>query len=270
MMKTTKTFVKLLCALLAVCLCFAGCSAPAAPDDAAAGDLENIQAKGTLVVGVTDYAPMDYQLEDGSWAGFDADFARAIAEKLGVEAQFIEIEWNNRFYELSSGAIDCIWNGMTITEEALANASVTDAYVVNAQVVVMSADRLADYADADSLAGLAFAVEAGSAGEEALADIGIAENVTALLTQADALMEVAAGAADACVIDITMANAMTGAGTSYAGLGYALALTSEEYGIAFRTGSDVTAVVNDLIAQMRADGSLQALADAYQLTLAGA
>ena len=85
----------------------------------------------------------------------------------------------------------------------------------------------------------------------------------------DALMEVNSGAADACIIDITMAKAMTGEGTSYAELGYSVSLTSEEYGIAFRQGSDLTAKVNELMAAMKADGTLQALADKYSLTLAG-
>ena len=82
-------------------------------------------------------------------------------------------------------------------------------------------------------------------------------------------MEVAAGTSDACVIDITMANAMTGEGTSYADLGYSLSLTSEEYGVAFRKESDVTAKFNEFMAKCISDGSLQALAEKYNLTLAG-
>ena len=232
-----------------------------------ASDLQSIQQKGTLIVGITDYEPMDYRGEDGEWTGFDAEFARAVAAELGVEAQFVEIEWDNKFYELESGAIDCIWNGMTITDEALANASVSDAYVVNAQVVVMEKARLEQYPDTASLAGLTFAVEAGSAGEAALQEAGL-DTYTAVSTQADALMEVASGSADACVLDITMAQAMTGEGTSYALLDYQLKMTSEEYGISFRKGSDLTAKVNDLMAQMRQDGRLQSLAEKYGLTLA--
>ena len=259
-MKTVKRIVCLLTALLlAVSLCACGKSA--------GGDLDKIKKTGKMIVGITDYEPMDYLDENGEWTGFDAEFARAMAEKLGAEAEFIEIDWDNKFFELDSGAIDCIWNGMTITTEATANADVSDAYVVNAQVVVMAKDKLADYADADSLAGLDFAVEAGSAGAEALDGVGITD-YTAVDTQSTALMEVASGSSDACVIDITMANAMTGEGTSYADLGYSVSLTSEEYGIAFRKGSDLTAKVNELMAAMKADGSLQALADKYGLTLA--
>lgn len=262
-MKRRKNFFKLLAALMALAMCL-GLSACG---QKGSSDLAAIQAKGTLVVGITDYEPMDYRGEDGEWTGFDAEFARLVAEKLGVKAEFIEIEWDNKFFELESGAIDCIWNGMTISQEVIANASVSDPYVINAQVVVMNAAKLADYPDADSLQGLQFSAENGSAGAEALEAIGITD-YTAVLTQGDALMEVASGSADACVIDITMANAMTGEGTSYADFGYALELTSEEYGIGFRKGSDMTETVNELMQQLREEGALQQLADTYQLTLA--
>lgn len=229
-------------------------------------DVAMIQEKGTLVVGITNYAPMDYPDENGEWTGFDAEFARLAAESLGVEIEFIEIDWDNKFLELDSRNIDCVWNGMTITDEALANASVSNAYVKNAQVVVMANDALASYATVESLAELTFAAETGSAGAKALEAEGL--EYTGVLTQADALQEVKSGAADACVIDITMANAMTGEGTSYADLGYSLELTTEEYGIACRQGSDLTGFLNDLMETLKADGTLQGLADKYELTLA--
>lgn len=230
------------------------------------GDLKYIKDKGTLVVGITDYAPMDFKDENGEWTGFDAEFARLAGEKLGVEVEFIEIDWDNKFFELDAKSIDCIWNGMTITTEAKENASVSNAYVKNAQVVVMKSADLATYATAESLATLEFAVEAGSAGEEAAKENSL--DYTAVLTQADALKEVKSGAADACIIDITMADAMTGEGTSYDNLGYSLELTSEEYGIACRKDSNLTAAINDIMAELKADGTLQGLAEKYELTLA--
>ena len=130
----------------------------------------------------------------------------------------------------------------------------------------MKNDIIANYPDAASLADLTFAVENGSAGQTAAQDIGI-KNIVALQDQAAALMEVAAGTADACVIDITMAYAMTGEGTSYADLGIGLTLTSEQYGIGFRKGSDLTAKVNELMKKYMEDGTLDALAEKYELTL---
>lgn len=260
-----KLFALILAALMLFTM--AACGGTADNETAAAdSDLAYIKDKGTLIVGITDYAPMDFKDENGEWTGFDAEFARLAGESLGVAVEFIEIDWDNKFLELKGKTIDCIWNGMTITDEALANAAVSNPYVKNAQVVVMAADKLADYATVESLADLQFAAEAGSAGEAAINENGL--NCTSVLTQADALQEVKSGAADACVIDITMANAMTGEGTSYAGLGYSLELTTEEYGIACRQGSDLADALNDIMANLKADGTLQGLAEKYELTLA--
>lgn len=260
-----KLFALILAALMLFTM--AACGGTADNETTAAdSDLAYIKDKGTLIVGITDYAPMDFKDENGEWTGFDAEFARLAGESLGVAVEFIEIDWDNKFLELKGKTIDCIWNGMTITDEALANAAVSNPYVKNAQVVVMATDKLADYATVESLADLQFAAEAGSAGEAAINENGL--NCTSVLTQADALQEVKSGAADACVIDITMANAMTGEGTSYAGLGYSLELTTEEYGIACRQGSDLADALNDIMANLKADGTLQGLAEKYELTLA--
>jgi len=227
-------------------------------------DLEYIQKKGTLIVGVTDYEPMDYKDETGSWTGFDAEFARAVAEKLGVEAQFVEIDWDNKFFELESKAIDCIWNGMTITDEVKLNASISDPYVKNAQVMVTTQENAGNNS-VELAQGLRFAAEAGSAGEAAAKELGF--DCTSVQSQSAALMEVAAGTADACIIDITMANAMTGEGTGYPDLVIAMEMDSEEYGIGFRKDSDLTAKVNEIMASLMTDGTLDALAQKYSLTL---
>lgn len=234
-----------------------------------ASDLDTIKKNGKLVVGITDYAPMDYKDENGNWTGFDAEFAQLFAQKLGVDCEFYVIaDWGKKFLELETKQIDAVWNGMTITDEAKLNSSVSDPYVINAQVLVMKADVIANYADAASLKDLTVAVENGSAGQAAAEEAGIT-NIIATQDQAAALMEVAAGTSDACVIDITMANAMTGEGTSYADLASGLALTSEEYGVSFRKDSDLTAKFNEFMDKILADGTLQALADKYSLTLAG-
>ena len=259
-----KMFALLLVLVLALtCLSACGTSSDS--------DLKYIQKKGTMIVGITDYEPMDYKDENGNWTGFDAELAEQVCEKLGVKCEFLVLgDWGKKFYELETKNIDAIWNGMTITDEVKLNTNCSDAYVVNAQVLVMKADALANYTTPESLSDLTFAVENGSAGQEAVLGIGIPEDqIIAVQDQAAALMEVAAGTSDACVIDITMANAMTGEGTSYADLAAGISLTSEEYGIGFRKDSDVTAKVNELLQAMKADGSLQALADKYSLTLAG-
>ena len=227
----------------------------------AASDLANVQAAGKLVVGITDFEPMDFQ-EDGKWVGFDAELSELFAESLGVKVEFIEIDWDNKILELNAGSVDCIWNGMTLTPEVDSAMSCTDTYALNAQVVVMPVDKLDAFADPDSMKDLAFAAEAGSAGESVgKEDFGF--NVNAVQNQAAALMEVAAGTSDACIIDKTMADAMTGAGTSYENLGYKVSLSSEEYVVGFRKGSDLTEKLNDLFAQWKTDGTMKALSEKY-------
>ena len=256
-----KKMFAMLLALLMMASCFAGCAA----DNAS--DMAYVKDNGKLIVGITDYAPMDFKDENGNWTGFDAEFAQLFAEELGVDCEFFVLaDWGKKFYELETKNIDVIWNGMTITDEVKLNTNCSNPYVINAQVVVMKADAVANYPDADSLKDLTFAVENGSAGQDAVAAIGAA-NVVALQDQAAALMEVAAGTSDACVIDITMANAMTGEGTSYADLAKGISLTEEMYGVGFRKDSDLTAAFNDFMAKLMADGTLDALAEKYGLTL---
>lgn len=233
---------------------------------AAASDLDKVKEAGKLVVGMTEYAPMNYKDDNGEWTGFDTEFAQAYAESLGVEVEFIVIDWDNKYTELEAKSIDCIWNGMTITEEGKLNASISNPYVKNAQVIVMAEDKLADYATSDEMKDLEFAVENGSAGAQAASDAGFT-NVIAVQDQAAALLEVGSGSVDACIIDITMADATTGEGTSYADLGYVIELSSEEYGIAFRKDSDMTANFNSFMLGAMADGTLDALAAKYELTL---
>ncbi len=182
-------------------------SEPAETEEAVLSDVDYIKANGKMIIGITDYEPMNYKDEQNEWTGFDTEFALAVCEKLGVTAEFIEIDWDNKFVALESKAIDCIWNGMTISEDVLNNTSCSVAYVKNAQVVVMKADAAADYADAESMAELSFAVESGSAGAAAAEECGF-ENVVEVGTQTDALLEVTSGSCDACIIDLTMANAM--------------------------------------------------------------
>ena len=146
-------------------------SAAASASAAADSDMAYVQDKGTLVVGMTDFAPMDYRDENGEWIGFDADMAKAFAEYLGVEAEFLEINWDNKLMELDTKGVDVIWNGMTITDEVTNGASVSDPYCNNGQVVVVPADKAADYTDTKSLSGLTFAVENGSAGAEQLDEL---------------------------------------------------------------------------------------------------
>ncbi len=100
-------------------------------------DVAYVKEKGKLVVGITEFAPMDYKDEAGNWIGFDADMARVVADKLGVDCEFVVIEWDAKILELNGKKIDVVWNGMTLNESVLEAMNCTNPYCNNAQVVVL-------------------------------------------------------------------------------------------------------------------------------------
>ncbi len=224
-------------------------------------DVAYIKDKGTLVVGITDFEPMDYKDESGEWIGFDADMAKEIGKALGVEVEFVEIDWDNKILELNNKSIDCVWNGMTLTPEVTNAMDCSNPYCNNAQVVVMPKDKAEKYPDADSMKELIFAVEAGSAGEAAAEENGF--ETTAMTSQADTLMEVNAGTSDASIIDLLMAGAMIGEGTSYPDLVHTIKLTTEEYGVGCRKGSDLDEFINEQFVTLYGDGTMGNIADLY-------
>ena len=245
----------------------AGSAAASAVSDADS-DLAYIQSNGKMVIGYTVYEPMNYTDADGNFTGFDTELATAVCAKLGVEPEFVEINWDTKVVELDAKSIDCIWNGMTLTEDIMANTATTKAYAKNAQVVVVKEGTA--YTSTADLAGKTVVAEAGSAGEAAIqGDENLAKaDYVSKSVQTDCLMEVAAGTADAAVLDLTLANAMIGEGTDYASLKIVDELNAEEYGVAFRKGSDAAAAVDAAFDALKADGTMQALAEKYELALA--
>ncbi|MGN0180491.1 MAG: transporter substrate-binding domain-containing protein [Monoglobaceae bacterium] len=253
----------------AMALTFAACGAKTeselAKTETAAkteqSDLEYIKEKGKLVIGITDFEPMDYKDADGNWIGFDADMAAAFAKSLGVEAEFVEIEWSNKVLELNGKSIDCVWNGMTLTPEVTSAMDCTKAYCNNQQVVVVPVEKADSYKTAESCKELSFAVEEGSAGEDMAKENGF--DYTAVKDQATAVMEVASGTSDAAIIDSLMAAAMVGEGSGYESLTYTVGLNSEEYGVGFRKGSDLTEKLNEFFEAAKANGELEKTAEKY-------
>ena len=229
--------------------------------EAAESDVAYIQEKGKLIVGITDFAPMDYKDDNGDWIGFDADMAKAVADSLGVDVEFVEIDWDNKILELENKSIDVVWNGMTLTPEVTNAMETTNVYCNNAQVIVVNADKADSVTTVDEAKELSFAVESGSAGEAAASDNGF--DYVAVKSQADAVMEVAAGTSDACIIDLLMAGAMVGEGTSYPDLTHTVELTTEEYGVGCRKGSDLAAYINDQFKTLYADGTMTEIAETY-------
>lgn len=265
-----KIIAALMAGLMAVSA-LAGCAGEQKPAEnnsasAAASDLAYVQDKGTLIVGITEFEPMDYKNNSGEWIGFDADMAKLFAEELGVTVEFAEIDWDNKAMELDGKTVDCVWNGMTLTEEVKSAMSCSAPYCNNAQVVVVNADVADKYQTAEACKDLKFAVESGSAGNEAAKENGF--NFTEVKDQASALMEVASGTSDAAIIDSLMAAAMVGEGTGYEQLTYTASLTSEEYGVGFRKGSDLTEKFNEFFNKKTASGDVEKIAKEYKVQAA--
>lgn len=183
---------------------------PEAAKNESSDDFKNVSEKGKLVIGITDYKPMDYKEEGGSeWIGFDADLAKMVCEKLGVTAEFLEIDWSNKLLDLKSGKIDCIWNGMTITDEIKGAADVTKAYMENRQVAVVLKSNAEKYSSVDKMGGVRIAAETGSAGEAFInANPSLKNGLVQVDGQSDAFLEVMSGKSEIAIVDYMMARAL--------------------------------------------------------------
>ena len=231
-------------------------------------DLDYVKNKKTMIIGITYFEPMDY-LDDGDWVGFDADLGRAVCEKLGVEPVFQEISWEAKETELSSRTIDCIWNGLTYTDERAENMSMSDYYMLNKQVLAVRKDRAEDFKSSEDLKDASIAVETGSAGEELAVELFGDTNIVGKSIQLDALTELLAGTADVAILDYTMAyylfNKADGDFKNLQILDGVIEAESEYYAIAFRKGSNLTAEVNEIIKGFKADGTIKNIAAKYGL-----
>ncbi len=284
-MKNIKKLLAVLLSIVMVAVIFVACSgkktdnasspAPAEGESAAAAaadsDLAYVKDKGSLVIGITIFEPMDYYDENNELTGFEVEFGKAVCEKLGVEPKFQEISWEAKETELSAKNIDCIWNGLTITPERQEAMSISNPYMNNKQVIICKKENAASFATAGALDGKTVVAEKESYGEEIVqsedyADFfGKAEYV-AVQDMKTALMEVKSGTADAAVIDYVTGIGSLGEGSSYEDLAIVeKSFADEQYGIAFRKGSDITEVVNKAIDELKADGTLQKIAEKYNL-----
>lgn len=264
-MKNTKCKMHiLLLAVIALAAALSGCAgrkeaAPSGPE-AGQSDLEYVQAKGTLVVGMTEFAPIAYREGDG-WTGFDTDLVTAFAEEIGVAVEFVEINWDDKIALLENGSIDCLWNGMTLTEQLQNAISCTDPYLSNGQVAVFRTKDVGLYSTIESCNHVLFAVEAGSTGEFLLKELKY--RYTAYDTQLEAMQSVSAKQADATVIDIVMATYYTGAEGEFSDLDFSLLLNDEKTCAGFRKDSDLTERANEFLKAAYADGTIKALASQY-------
>ena len=229
----------------------------------------------TIIVGYTVYKPMNYRDDTGEFVGFDTDLATAVfEEKLGCKVIFKEIDWNNKYLELNSGTIDCIWNGFTANTsdaDGIARSEKVDFsynYMLNKQVVVTTKELAATISGFDSLAGKVGAVEEGSAGDTHL--ISLTGSVKkSCVSQLDAMKDLSLGTADFVVVDEQLAKAYVGQG-DYANMEIVTTLSGdpEYYAIGFKKGSELTAKVNQALEELAADGTIDTIAKRYNLVTA--
>lgn len=252
--KKMKKVIALVLTLVMMAACFTACASSQG------------EAK-TIVVGYTIYAPMNYMDENNELVGYDTELATKVFENLGYEVMFQLIDWNSKYTDLDSGAIDCVWNGFTCNtadDDGVLRAEKVDFsynYMENRQVIVAKAD--AGIASAEDLNGKMAAAESGSAGET-YAKTFEGVSVKGFLTQTDCLMEVKSGAVDFAVLDAQLAKSYCGKG-DYADLAVVDGLSSdvEYYAIGFKKGSDLTAKVNAELEKLAADGTIAELAEKY-------
>ncbi len=232
-------------------------------------DFSYVSNKGELVIGVTEFKPMNYKDDKGEWTGFETEFAQAVCEGLGVKAKFQIIDWDSKVTELQSKNIDVIWNGMTVTEELGKSIDFSKSYIKNMQVVVISKANAAKFKSVKDLETANLVCEKGSAGEKAIKeDASLSKATTTPVgKQADALLEVKSGTADAAVLDYVMAKKMVGDGSDYSDLQMidGVELSSEEYAVGIRKGSDLKAKIDEQIDALIKNGKLNEIAEKYDL-----
>ena len=228
------------------------------------GDMKAVKDANKLIVGITDYAPMDYKDENGNWTGFDAELSIKFAQRLGVECEFVEIvDWNNKVAEINSRQIDLIWNGMTASEELGEQIDFSVSYAKNAQVAVVL--NTSDIATKEQIKTATVAVENGSAGQAVAVDEGMT-NVSAPGNQKQALIEVKSGNSQVAIIDITMAQTLVGKGEfSNLKIVEGVSYGDEIFAVGLRKGSNLKAELDAFLKEEYANGTITALAEKYNV-----
>ncbi|MBQ9745132.1 MAG: transporter substrate-binding domain-containing protein [Clostridia bacterium] len=243
-------------------------------------DWEKVEENGKLVCGITIYAPMNYydangDLEadiTGDLVGFDTELAKLVGEKLGVDVEFKVIEWGNKYIELNSGSIDCIWNGFTSNSkdddgiERSEKVDFTYAYLDNAQCVVVKKSDLSKYTSSASLSGKKATAEAGSAGESYAKSVTSADKVSGVESQMNTFIQVKTGAVDFAVVDVLLAEEIVGKGT-YSDLAIvsAIEIDKEVYSIGCRKDSDLDEKINEALVELLNEGKIEELAEKYDV-----
>ena len=245
-------------------------TAASAAEATADSDLAYIKSKGKMTIGYTVYEPMNYTDADGNFTGFDTELATAVCEKLGVEPEFVEINWDTKVVELDAKSIDCIWNGLTIDDDRKSTMDISTPYMEYKQVMVANFDVADKFKSADVLKDKTVVAEKKSAGESVAQtdEFFSSAKYVSVDAQAKALLEVKSGTADVAVIDYVMSIGTLKSGSDYADLKVVDGkdFSPEQYGIALRKDSPETLKkLNDAIQAVADDGTLDKIAEKYSL-----
>ena len=242
---------------------FAGCAKKGAKGD---NSLADLKARGVFVLGLDDsFPPLGFRDEKNEIVGFDIDLAKEVSKRLGVQFKAQPINWDSKEQELNTGKIDCIWNGLTITDERKKNLSFSKPYLANKQVLVVRANS--GYKKLSDLEGKTIALQSGSSAEDAVNDAPdfkkSVKDIVFLDQNLMALNDLVIGGVDGVVMDSVVAEyAIAESGMPLVLLDESLA--SEEYGIAFRKqDAQLTDAVQKTLEEMAADGTVARISTAW-------
>jgi len=251
-----KNLTKILCLVLALCTVFSFASCTKEEDN-------------TLTCGVTIIPGLNEKDADGNWIGFESEFAMEVGKLLDMKVEFQIIDWTQKYNEVNSGTIDCIWNGFTANsqDDGKDRSEYVDfsyGYMLNQQCIVVKADKVADYKTEADLKGKTACVEGGSAGASYAETATDKDKISSTTAQINTFTEVKSGAVDFAVVDIVLAQNICGKG-DYTDLAIveAIELGSEIYAVGFKKGSDLKDKVNEAILTLEENGKLAELAKKY-------
>jgi len=248
---------------------FTGCKKE---KNAGKNESETAETVRPLVCGITDFEPMNYRDSSGAWIGFDTELAQLVGQKLKIKVEFTEIEWSNKYNELNSGTISCIWNGFTANsseKDGTSRSALVDfsySYLRNQQCIVIKTQRKGEFRTVEDLKGKTAAAETGSAGESAAHEfVGETGKIIGTAAQINTFIEVKSGAVDCAVVDVLLAKRLAGSG-DYSDLTIAdITLDYEVYAVGFKKGSALRDQVNKALKELYDEGKMLELAKKYHL-----
>ena len=247
-----KKIIALVLALVMVCACLTACGG------AKGATLKNVQKAGKLVIATSPDFPPFESLEGNEVVGIEPDIMKLICDKLGVEAEFVQMDFDSVLIGIQAAKYDCAMSGITVTPAREKNMLFTDPYYNAAQVIVVAeGSPIASKAD---LTGKVASVQTGTTAESGCQDEGI--DVQSFTANADAKAALTTGKVDAWVVDNLTAIQMVEEGDGLVILDEKM--TEEPYAFAFAMGSeDLVAAINDALNELIADGTVEAIFDSY-------